>query len=82
MQDIPAHLSTGGPIDGPQTPVADRLHHLASDRLGRATNDLAALMGLADGRPAVQARLLDLIADLDDVAHELAVLVVRLRHAP
>jgi hypothetical protein len=54
------------------------LEVIARDRLSMASNDLAGIV--TGAHPAVQGRLLDVIADLDDLATELRHIIVVLRN--
>jgi len=64
-------------LDGVVAATAD-LEAIARDRLFRASNDLAGIATSA--LPAIQLRLLEVIAELDDLGHDLRRIIIVLRN--
>jgi hypothetical protein len=85
MEPRSAHLdgsvpsSSGAETDGVVAATAG-LEHIARDRLSTASNHLAGIATSA--RPDVKLRLLEVIADLDDLGRELRRMIVVLRNGP
>ena len=79
--DVAALLPTSRAVFGTQViDAAAGLEVIARDRLSMASNDLAGIATSA--RPAVQARLLEVITELDELANDLRGIIISLRSGP
>jgi len=78
LRDVDGTPLARGPAAQHVATAASGLEVIARDRLSMANNDLAGIA--TDALPAVQLRLLEVIADLEKLGNEIRDIVIVLRN--